>query len=265
MVKLIWLSDLHFVSSGEEVLGHDPTVRLTTAIEDINAHHGDALTCVISGDLVNRGATAEYRELKSHLERLEIPWIPMVGNHDDRALLKAELTPVGIANDHDFVQYALKTDVGHILCLDTLKAGRDAGTYCAERYAWLDARLTDASAAPVYIFMHHPPAKLGLPMQDQDCLENGDDFLAFLKQRATVRHLFSGHVHRPVCGTLDDIPFTTMRSCLYQAPPPLPVWDWDTFRPAAEAPNYGVIELTGRDVRVHYHQFAHHDQGARFR
>lgn len=260
-MKLIWLSDLHFACAGETVLGHDPSVRLAAAIDDINTYHADAHLCIVSGDLVNRGGEKEYRELKTHLDELAMRWIPMVGNHDNRALLKAELTPAGLHADQGFVQYHVPTGAGHIVCIDTLKENHDSGEYCASRYAWLNRTLSGVNGAPVYIFMHHPPAPIGLPMQDQDCLENGNKFLDFLKDHADVRHIFAGHVHRPVTGTLNNIPFTTMRSCLYQAPPPWPAWNWDTFVPASEAPNYGIILMTGQNVLVHYHQFAAHNLG----
>lgn len=261
MVKLVWLSDLHFTCAENRVLEHDPTVRLTAAIDDINAHHGDALACIISGDLVDRGGVAEYRELKTHLDKLAIRWVPMVGNHDVRDVLRTELVPEGLADGHSFIQYSLPTDAGLVLCLDTLKAGSDQGEYCADRYAWLGEALTAAGDVPTYVFMHHPPGRLGLPMQDQDCLEKFEEFLSFLHAKGSVRHLFVGHVHRPISGSLSGIPFTSMRSCLYQAPSPWPSWNWSTFAPAAEAPNYGVIELTDENVLVHYHQFCPFELG----
>ncbi|MCP5072339.1 MAG: phosphodiesterase [Rhodobacteraceae bacterium] len=253
MTRIIWLSDLHFDPVGP-VSGHDPTARLTAAIDYVNAHYGAADFCVLSGDLVNRGDLAAYEALKNQLDRLELPYYPMVGNHSDRNLFFATL-PVPKNTARPFVQYGLETRDGRVICLDTLKPGADAGQFCADRFAALEEQLNRAGDAPVYLFIHHPPFALGLPMQDQDQMENGAEFMAFLHDFPNVRHLFVGHVHRPIAGVVGGIPFTTMRSVLYQAPPPDPGWDWSSFIPAVEAPNFGVVDLDHGDVRVQYIQF----------
>lgn len=76
MLKLIWMSDLHFVAEGD-VLGHDPRVRLEAAVAHINRHHGDADMCFISGDLANHGARADYAGLNSRLSALKAPSYPI--------------------------------------------------------------------------------------------------------------------------------------------------------------------------------------------
>ena len=148
-----------------------------------------------------------------------------------------------------------------ILCLDTQKIGSDAGEFCEERYTWLEHELREAGSTPVYIFMHHPPMSLGLPMQDTENMENGDVFIEKLKQFECVKHLFIGHVHRPITGTVKGIPFATMRSILYQAPPPKPEWDWKTFKPSVEAPNLGILTIDAADVNLQYIQFCKYGHG----
>ncbi|MGI9370135.1 MAG: phosphodiesterase, partial [Ruegeria sp.] len=227
MLKLIWMSDLHFTHEGE-VLGHDPRIRLDAAVDHVNHHHADAGLCVISGDLVNRGSRVGYEALQTRLDKLSVPYLPMVGNHDDRDLLRQTL-PLPQSCMTDFIQYSVSTSDGLIVCLDTQKSGSDAGEFCAERIGWLQRVLENAEGALVYLFMHHPPMALGLPMQDTENLENGDEFLSLISRFDCVKYLFVGHVHRPISGTVTGIPFSTMRSVLYQAPPPRPEWNWDTF------------------------------------
>lgn len=259
MTKIIWLSDPHFTATGT-VLGHDPRIRLQAAIEFINTHHSDADYCAISGDLVNRGTSTDYAALTNQLQSLTIPILPMVGNHDDRTLLREHL-PLPETALPDFVQYAITTPTERIICLDTQKTGSDAGEFCPERSAWLDKHLTEHAITPTYLFLHHPPKPLGLPMQDADCMENGDAFLDLVNWHRNVKHLFIGHVHRPVTGTLHGIPYATMRSILYQAPAPQPAWTWDTFAPAIEAPQLGILTLNGTDCTLQYTQFCDHKTG----
>lgn len=254
--KIIWLSDLHYVARGG-VMGHDPRIRLNAAIDLINAHHGDAVFCVISGDMVNRGTKTDYAAVAAHLAQLDVPVLPMVGNHDRRALFAEHLkTPKG---QDGFVQYAVETPDGLIACLDTLDEGADSGAFCEARLSWLEARL--GQGRPTCLFMHHPPMPLGLPMQDTDRLADGERFLDLLDRFGTVRQLFIGHVHRPITGSVRGIPFATMRSVLYQAPPPLPAWNWDSFAPADEAPALGVIILDHGQVTLRYEDICPADHG----
>jgi len=96
--------------------------------------------------------------------------------------------------------------------------------------------------------MHHPPMPLGLPMQDTENMKDGDAFLNLISAYESVKYLFIGHVHRPITGTIRGLPFSTMRSILYQAPAPWPEWNWDTFMPSEEAPNIGILTIAGASV-----------------
>lgn len=259
MLSAIWMSDLHFTTTGD-VQGHNPRARLSAAVEGVNTHYKDSAFCVISGDLVNRGSPEDYNALKPYLDRLPCPYYPMAGNHDDRGLIKATFElPTDCMGD--FIQYSVPTPEGLILCLDTQKTGSDAGEFCAKRTEWLQDKLEAARDTPVFIFMHHPPMPLGLPMQDTDRLENGDAFLDLIAHHSNVKHLFIGHIHRPITGTIQGIPYATMRSVLYQAPAPKPDWDWDSFKPAEEAPSLGVITFNNADVCLQYTQFCDYSVG----
>lgn len=258
-MKLIWLSDLHFQAEGE-VVGHDPRVRLEAAISHINTHHRDADMCVISGDMVNRGTAADYSALASTLEVLALPNYPLAGNHDDRAFLNQHL-PVPDGRLSGFIQYAVETPDALVVCLDTHKPGSDAGEFCAQRLSWLEGVLRDADDLPILLFMHHHPMPLGLPMQDTENLLNGSDLLDLITASGRTVQMCIGHIHRPITGTVRGIPFATMRSVLYQAPAPQPDWDWESFAPAAEAPNMGVITVENGDVTIHYHQFCGYETG----
>ena len=259
MVKIIWMSDPHFADQGD-LMDHDPRIRLQAAIDHINQHHDGADFCVISGDMVNRGTDAGYRALQDMLSTLSIPVMPMVGNHDDRTLLRDHL-PLPQSCMEEFVQYRMDTPDGTIACLDTLKPGSDAGEMCSARFSWLHELLQAAGDTPVYLFMHHPPMPLGLPIQDTENLLNGDTLLNLLSEYNCVKHLFIGHVHRPITGTIRGIPFATMRSVALQAPAPRPAWTWETFQPAKEAPNLGVLTIEESNVTLHYEQFCGFDLG----
>ena len=65
--------------------------------------------------------------------------------------------------ENGFVQQMLETPLGRLLLLDTIKHGKNWGSYCEKRGAWLRSQLETAGSEAVYLFMHHPPLKIGIP------------------------------------------------------------------------------------------------------
>ncbi len=50
-MKLIQITDIHFVPGKRLLHGLDPYERLRSCIADINTNHADADLCIITGDL----------------------------------------------------------------------------------------------------------------------------------------------------------------------------------------------------------------------
>lgn len=247
MTKLIWMSDLHYQAEGH-VLGEDPRARLDAALRMIRAHHLDADALVLTGDLANHGAAQHYAALAERLSELPMPVLPLVGNHDDRAALWAHLPwPAGLEG---FAQYAVDMGDARLLCLDSLVPGETAGALCAARLDWLRYELADRPDRPRYVFLHHPPGTLGLPAQDPDNLRDPGPFLSLLRATPGVVGVFAGHVHRPCHAMLSGVPVNTLRSLTLQAPPPWPSWDWDSFAPAGEVPQLGILVTEGANYRL---------------
>ncbi|MGX9354399.1 metallophosphoesterase [Roseobacteraceae bacterium S113] len=253
MTKIIWMSDPHFQNDGT-IDGLDPRVRLAAAIAHANTHHADADFAILSGDLVGDDIEGDYTALAKYLAASEMPIYPMMGNNDDRDGLRSRLAlPEGAMPD--FIQFAIETDAGLVVCLDTHKVGSHAGEFCSARRDWLIDLLHSHADRDTYIFMHHPPMRLGLPMQDEIMLEAGEAFVDLVSRHKTVKHLFMGHVHRPTCGTIRGIPFATMGALSFQAPAPRPPWDWESFTSPDEAPQYGVLDLSEGNVTLQFTQF----------
>jgi 3',5'-cyclic AMP phosphodiesterase CpdA len=249
-MKLIQVSDLHFVPPGVRLLGLDPRARLEACIADINANHADAELCLFTGDLADRGAPAAYRALREVLAGLELPYRLLVGNHDDRAAFRA-VFPESPLDDAGFVQSVVRATAGDLVLLDTHEPGTGAGSFCAERQDWLRGRLAEAEGRPVYLFMHHPPFDIGIPSLDRIRLERPEGFAAALDGGANIVHLFFGHVHRPVSGSWRGIPFSALRSTVHQVP-----LDFETEAPVPynhESPAYAVILIDDGRTVVHHH------------
>ena len=251
-MKIIQVSDLHIVPPGIRLLGYDPRARLEACIADINARHGDGDYCLFTGDLADRGAPEAYASLREALGTLALPYRLLIGNHDHRENFKAAF-PDEPVDSHGFVQSSLSLPEGELLMLDTNEPGQGWGSYCARRCAWLQARLEAAAGRPVYIFMHHPPFKISIPSLDAIRLVESEGFAGVVAGFTNLRHLFFGHVHRPVSGAWRGIPYSALRSLVHQVP-----LDFETERPVPYShaqPNYAVILIEDGQITVHLHDF----------
>ena len=251
-MKLIQVSDLHFVPPGTLLFGLDPRARLEAAIADINQHHGDAELCLFTGDLADHGAPAAYQALRETLAALQVPYRLTLGNHDHRDNFRHAF-PEAPRDEHGFVQSVVSTGAGDIVVLDTHEPGQVSGSFCAKRQAWLKARLAEAAGRPVYLFMHHPPFDIGIPSLDLIRLAEPEGFARVVAEAGGVKHLFFGHVHRPVSGSWRGIPYAALRSLVHQVP-----FDLVTETPVPydhAPPAYNVIFLNRGDTVVHHHEF----------
>lgn len=254
-MKLIHLTDTHLVEPGKRLYGLDPAERLALAIDSINALHDDADLVVITGDLAHRGELQAYVALRASLARLIPPVVPLLGNHDDRGLFREVFR--NAANDGaGFVQSALSVPAGRLLFLDTNQPGTHVGWYCEQRLRWLSDELDKGSDAGVssMLFMHHPPFDVGLQPMDRISLQQKGAFAEVLRPHlARIRHLFFGHVHRPISGSWLGLPFSTLRATSHQ------VWlDFDAkadIPGSHEPPAYAVVLIRSDTVIVHNHDF----------
>jgi Icc protein len=254
-MKLIHLTDTHFVPPGETLYGGDPKATLTTAVAEINTHHGDADLVVVTGDLTHWGEPEAFASLADTLSVLTPPLRLLIGNHDDRAAFRAAF-PEQKLDENGFVQSVEKTAAGHMILLDTNLVGTHAGWFCETRRAWLSARLSEAEAenAPVFLFMHHPPFDIGLAPLDRISLQEKDAFAAVVDpHRARVRHLFFGHIHRPLAGSWRGIPISTLRAMNHQCA--LDFSALGDIEGSFEPPAYSVVLIDDDTVIVHTHDF----------
>jgi 3',5'-cyclic AMP phosphodiesterase CpdA len=250
-MKLIHITDTHLVAPGKLLFGLDPQARLAACIDDIASHHADAALCVITGDLAHRGELAAYEALAAELDRLPMPVHALVGNHDAREPFRAAF-PAAARDADGFVQAVVRRDEGDFIFLDTLDEGVHGGRLCDARLGWLAARLDEAGQRPVYLFMHHPPFAVGMTWLDEIALGEPER-LARVVEGHDIRHLFYGHVHRPVCGSWRGIPVSTMRGTNHQVP--FDLGPRIETLPTHEPPAYGVVLIEPDCVVVHFHDY----------
>jgi len=251
-MKILQVTDLHITRPGFGLYGLDPRARLAAAVADINASHGDAALCLFTGDLTDNGASEAFASLREVLADLSVPYRLLLGNHDHRQNFLS-VFPETPCDPDGFVQDRLTLGAVELLLLDTHEPRQGAGTYCAKRCAWLRDNLAACGERPVYIFMHHPPFDVGLPCMDRIKLADDQAFKEVVVAAGNVRHIFFGHLHRPVSGSWQGIPFSGVRSTVHQVPFDLQVRDEVPYSGAA--PQYAVIFLEEMQTTVHLHDY----------
>ena len=251
-MKFIHLTDTHFVPTGKELYGRDPRPALDAAVRDINENHADAEVVVVTGDLTHWGEPAAFENLADALAPLSPPLRLLIGNHDDRDIFKAHF-PGQHRDENGFVQSTLETSAGVFVFLDTVLAGTHAGHYCETRCAWLSHTLQALSGRDAFLFMHHPPFDTGIAATDLIGLQQRDEFRKAVEpHKAHIRHLFFGHVHRPMAGSWLGIPVSTVRATNHQ------VWfnmKTEKIQGSFEPPAYSVVLIDEASVVVHFHDF----------
>jgi 3',5'-cyclic AMP phosphodiesterase CpdA len=248
-MKIIHISDLHLGGEDEERFGENPFRRLKDCIEHVNAYHSDADLCVFTGDLSDSGDLPSYQRFRSAVASLTAPYRLLPGNHDLRANMVAALPEIQV-DGSGFLQSFLDLQDARLLFLDTLNEGISAGEYCPIRTAWLNEKLAGADGRPCYMFMHHPPVAIGLPYLDPVALADADRFLDVPRRHGNVGHIFFGHVHRDVSGTVAGIPFLGQRGLHARFP-----LDFGAPRSVVEQapPAYGVILIDAAHATVVAH------------
>lgn len=258
-MKFIHLTDTHLTQPGVLLYGLDPRARLRAAIESVNREHADAAFVVVTGDLTHWGEPTAYAALREEMLRLRMPVHLLIGNHDHRAAFLEAFSSVAV-DANGYVQFAFSADGVRFVGLDTNEPGVSWGVFCAKRAAWLEAELA-LHKLPLYLFMHHPPFPVGITSMDRVSLREPALLRSAIEpHRQRIRHLFFGHLHRPLAGSWLGIPVSTLRGTNHQVA--LELAAGPAVPGSLEPPQYAVVLVAPEQTIVHLHDFL--DSSARF-
>lgn len=193
------LSDIHVKPEGRLAYRRvDTAAHLARAVRHLLDLTPRPAVVLGTGDLVDAGRPEEYRHLRALLAPLPMPVYLIPGNHDDRDALRDEFADHGYLPREGFLHYVVDPYAVRLIGLDTVVPGRGGGLMCAERLAWLDARLREAPARPTLVFMHHPPFRTGIAHMDALGLDNADAMGEVIRRHTQVVCIACGHLHRPI-------------------------------------------------------------------
>ncbi len=252
-MKLLQLTDIHLTTPGDTIGGRDPNANFDRALTHALSQHSDAEALFVTGDLSDWGQAQDYARLKDRIAGSPIPVHLCIGNHDDRPTLLStfpELKGVG-----GFVQDVIPLSMGHAITLDTWAPETHAGQFCAARATWLSEQL-ETLPGPFWIFMHHNPVPLGIAPMDQIMLLDADRFAATVApHRDKIAHIFHGHCHLPLSGSVAGIPFSAPRGTNHAGWPDFAATRLLSSADLTEA--YAVILATPGHTMVHMVEYGY--------
>lgn len=248
-MKLIHITDIHI--HDDKILDQAPIANFIACLAHVETHHRDADRVVITGDLTHHGSRQSYAQLREIVMASPLEPRLLLGNHDDRTTFRA-VFPEAAVDAGGYVQYAEDTPAGRFLYLDTLEPGTHAGHYGEDRQHWLAAELarTRSEGKAAFIFMHHHPCPIGASASDMIGLLDGAPLRALLTQyRDTIRHIFFGHCHSTLSGSVCGIPMSAPRSTNHPNAQDLSGRAAIGIGPLA--PTYNAVLIDGESVVVH--------------
>ena len=205
------LGDLHIGSKRAEEMA-------TAAVKELNESGAEIV--VQLGDMTDHGDRAEFESASEILEKLQMPWATMMGNHDVFSRTEQRLSgreyyprsfgrePDGVVMEHKGFRFAVLDSAEHgaspFAPFDLVTGAFVEGPGGAvvrgslsEPQHEILADLAAPDTAPAFIFLHHPPQPFtsfppvlfGLRDQDSGRLHATCD-------SGNVWGVFAGHTHR---------------------------------------------------------------------
>jgi 3',5'-cyclic-AMP phosphodiesterase len=196
---LVQLSDPHIGADWGE---GDPLANLAAIVDAVRALDPKPDAVLVSGDLADHAADAEYEQVRELVARVEAPTYVLPGNHDERAALRRHFDVPGVNGRP--VQYPADLGPLRLVVLDSTRPGEDPGELDGERLSWLEETLAERPETPTVLAQHHPPLRtgaaafddVGLPPTDQQALA------AVVARHPQVLRILAGHLHRTAFGEL---------------------------------------------------------------
>ncbi len=214
---LAQISDPHL---GEPaIVGRKPKRSLREVVGAIEALPNPVDAVLVTGDLAEHAAPAEYRLAAELIGALGVPVHVLPGNHDDRATLRATFDLPGAADAP--IDYVADLGPLRLLVLDSTIPGEDHGGFEAAQLEWLDGELARAPEQPTILAMHQTPLATAIPEWDDVNLPGAerDALAAVIARHPQVKAIVGGHLHRIAASSLAGRPVIAAPSTFVQARP----------------------------------------------
>ena len=208
-MRIVQITDLHIASATSSTQGVDVRHNFLNILGEVKFAETDHL--VVTGDFCYQdGDALIYEWIKERLDKLDIPYDIIPGNHDDASIMAQVFDRTHLLNKEEFY-FAKKLGKWICLFLDSSK-----GYHSDEQLKWLKRQLHQANDA-VIIFMHHPPVKVGIPYMDNNhALQDIEEVQAILLAHPHHIQIYTGHYHVEKTIQIGNVCIQVTPSCFFQ-------------------------------------------------
>ena len=198
-ILIAHISDFHVVPYGRVLSGSvNSAAMLDGAVKLLKSFKPRPDLVIGTGDLVENGRSEEYTQVRSILAGLNTPFLPVLGNHDNRSTFRTAFADLNIEfGPSQFIQFTYDLGSLQIIVLDTVREGSDDPEFCTERLVWLRESL-DAAPTSVLIAMHHSPFAVGMAFLNPSDPSWSNDLANVIRRSGKVKKIICGHVHRGI-------------------------------------------------------------------
>ncbi|MEL6658558.1 MAG: metallophosphoesterase [Bacteroidota bacterium] len=206
-MRIIQITDLHIGGPTEYPFEVDVRTNFLRILDEITQADHDLL--VISGDLCYQdGEEAIYQWIKTELDKRQLTYAVIPGNHDDDQML---IDTFELPEDRRENFFFHLTDSAPVAFLNSGK-----GSVNDSELQSLTAYL-HRNASPVCIFMHHPPLPMGVPyMDDNHSMTETEALLEILSKHPYPITIFTGHYHVDKSVRWQNVDVHVTPSCFFQ-------------------------------------------------
>lgn len=211
------ISDTHVEPPGKLAHGlYDSDALFAAALEMVASVKPVPDFLLHTGDATHHGDAVVHNDFRARMEAAGIPYAVIPGNHDENEVLRATFADKPWMPREGFLHFVIELAPVRLICLDTTIPGKVEGTLCAERMAWLEARLAEAPDAPTMIAMHHPAFRIGRASSDARPFGNAKEFSELVSRYPKVSLVTAGHVHCTLQARIGQAVALAVPSTAYQ-------------------------------------------------
>jgi len=230
-VIFLQISDSHLFENGGKLLIGVDTEASLRAVVALAGKEDNVTGILATGDLSQDGSIESYQKFNDIVKALGAPiyWIP--GNHDDSYYFHhPENFPLSSRS-------VIEAGNWRILLLDSVIPGKESGRLSTYEMNYLEEHACD-DRRHTLIALHHQPIPCGSSWLDTMKLNNSDDFLQLIANKASIRAVINGHIHQARQQEFADVSFISTPSTCFQFTP-----DTEHFSLDARMPGYRRLIL----------------------
>ncbi len=230
-LNVLQITDMHLTTPSNiegigELEGHEAQCqyRFENSLKQALAEDIRCDLILVTGDLVSKVDPLTYDYIFAVLQKTQIPFACIAGNHDvtdefgydlpfDQRQLVARPVESRLLSQH-----RIETDHWQLLLLDSSIAGKISGKVANIDLDWLCQQLDDCDK-PALLALHHHVLPMDSEWIDAHMIENADEFWQRMQQYSQLRVIISGHTHQEKIRHKNGVTVYSTPSTCYQFTP----------------------------------------------